>query len=82
MLWTIFIGFLVGLVAKMLMPGRDPGGFILTILLGISGSSMANWLGVKVEIYKDGDVAGFIGSVVGAMIVLLIYRLIFKTKTT
>lgn len=50
MLWTIFIGFLVGLVAKMLMPGRDPGGFILTILLGIAGSSMANWLGVKLEI--------------------------------
>ncbi len=82
MLWTIFIGFLVGLVAKMLMPGRDPGGFILTILLGIAGSSMANWLGVKVEIYKDGEVAGFIGSVVGAMIVLLIYRLIFKPKST
>jgi uncharacterized membrane protein YeaQ/YmgE (transglycosylase-associated protein family) len=82
MLWTIFIGFLVGLVAKMLMPGRDPGGFILTILLGIAGSSMANWLGVKLEIYKYGEAAGFIGSVVGAMIVLAIYRLIFKPKST
>ncbi len=82
MLWTIFIGFLIGLVAKILMPGRDPGGFILTILLGITGSSMANWLGIKIEIYKDGEVAGFIGSVIGAMIVLAIYRLIFKPKST
>lgn len=82
MLWTIFIGFLVGLVAKMLMPGRDPGGFILTILLGIAGSSTANWLGIKAEIYKDGEVAGFIGSVIGAMILLVIYRLIFKPKST
>lgn len=82
MIWTIFIGFLIGLVAKMLMPGRDPGGFILTILLGIAGSSTANWLGIKAGIYKDGEVAGFIGSVVGAMILLAIYRLIFKPKST
>lgn len=80
MLWTIFIGFLVGLVAKILMPGKDPGGFILTIFLGIAGSSTANWLGIKAAIFKDGEVAGFIGSVIGAMILLAIYRLLFRPK--
>ncbi len=82
MIWTIFIGLLVGIVAKFLMPGRDPGGFILTILIGIAGSYTANWLGQKLGIYVDGEIAGFIGSVVGAMILLLIYRLIFKPKST
>ena len=82
MIWTIFIGLLVGIVAKFLMPGRDPGGFILTILIGIAGSYTANWLGQKLGLYADGEVAGFIGSVVGAMILLLIYRLIFRPKST
>jgi uncharacterized membrane protein YeaQ/YmgE (transglycosylase-associated protein family) len=82
MIWTIFIGLLVGIVAKFLMPGRDPGGFILTILIGIAGSYTANWLGQKLGFYADGEIAGFIGSVVGAMILLLIYRLIFKPKST
>ncbi len=82
MIWTIFIGLLVGIVAKFLMPGRDPGGFILTILIGIAGSYTANWLGLKLGFYSDGEVAGFIGSVVGAMILLLIYRLIFRPKST
>jgi uncharacterized membrane protein YeaQ/YmgE (transglycosylase-associated protein family) len=82
MIWTIFIGLLVGIVAKFLMPGRDPGGFILTIILGIAGSSTANWLGINLGLYMDGEVAGFIGSVVGAMILLLIYRLIFRPKST
>lgn len=82
MIWTIFIGLLIGIVAKFLMPGRDPGGFILTILIGIAGSSTANWLGIKAGIYNDGEVAGFIGSVVGAMILLALYRLVFRPKST
>ncbi len=82
MIWTIFIGLLIGIVAKILMPGRDPGGFILTILLGIAGSYTANWLGLKLGFYLEGEVAGFIGSVIGAMILLLIYRLIFRPKST
>jgi uncharacterized membrane protein YeaQ/YmgE (transglycosylase-associated protein family) len=81
MLWTIFIGLIVGIVAKFLMPGRDPGGFILTIIIGIAGSYTANWLGQKLGIYQQGEIAGFIGSVFGAMVLLLIYRLIFKPKT-
>ena len=82
MLWTILIGLLIGIVAKFLMPGRDPGGFILTIILGIAGSATANWLGINAGIYRDGEVAGFIGSVIGAMILLAIYRLIFNPKAT
>ena len=82
MIWTIFIGLLVGIVAKFLMPGRDPGGFILTIILGIAGSYTANWLGLKLGLYADGEVAGFIGSVIGAMILLLIYRFVFRPKST
>ncbi len=82
MIWTIFIGLLVGIVAKFLMPGRDPGGFILTIIIGIAGSYAANWMGQKVGFYQDGEIAGFIGSVFGAMVLLLIYRLVFKPKTS
>lgn len=70
MLWTILIGFLVGLVARALMPGKDSLGFILTILLGIAGSWMGNTLA--------GRQVGFIGSVLGAIVVLLIYRFLKK----
>jgi uncharacterized membrane protein YeaQ/YmgE (transglycosylase-associated protein family) len=75
-LGTIIIGLLVGLVAKFLMPGRDPGGFIVTILLGIVGAFVATYLGQTLGWYQPGEAAGFIGSVIGAMIVLFIYRLI------
>jgi uncharacterized membrane protein YeaQ/YmgE (transglycosylase-associated protein family) len=75
-LGTIIIGFLVGLIAKFLMPGRDPGGFIVTILLGIVGAFVATYLGQTLGWYQPGEAAGFVGSVIGAMIVLFIYRLI------
>lgn len=75
MLWTILIGFLVGLVAKFLMPGRDPGGFIITILLGIVGSAFAGWIGERMGFYTLGDGPGFIASVLGAMALLFLYRL-------
>jgi len=80
-IWTILIGFVVGTIAKLLMPGRDPGGFIVTILLGIAGSFVASYLGQAVGWYRAGQTAGFIMSVVGAMVLLLLYRLIFKRKT-
>ena len=76
MIWSILVGLVVGAVAKLLMPGKDPGGFIITILLGIGGSLLATWLGVKLNFYNAGEPAGFIGSVVGAMLILGIYRLI------
>lgn len=75
-LWTLLIGLIVGGIAKLLMPGRDPGGCIITILLGIAGAFIAGYLGRLVGWYQPGDPAGFIASVIGAMILLLIYRLI------
>jgi uncharacterized membrane protein YeaQ/YmgE (transglycosylase-associated protein family) len=80
-IWTIIVGLVVGAVAKLLMPGKDPGGFIITILLGIAGAFVASYLGQAIGWYKAGESAGFIASVVGAIILLLLYRLIFKRST-
>ena len=77
-LWILVIGLLVGAVAKLLMPGRDPGGCIITILLGIAGALVASYLGQALGWYRPGQPAGFIGSVVGAMLLLLLYRLLFR----
>ncbi len=77
---TIIIGFLAGLVAKMLTPGRDPGGFIITILLGIAGAWVATLLGQAIGWYKVGDGAGFIGATVGAIVLLIVWRLL-RPKT-
>ena len=74
-LWTLIIGLVVGGIAKLLMPGRDPGGCIITMLLGIAGAFIAGYLGRLVGWYQPGEPAGFIASVIGAMILLLIYRL-------
>jgi uncharacterized membrane protein YeaQ/YmgE (transglycosylase-associated protein family) len=79
-IWTIIVGLVVGAVAKLLMPGRDPGGFIITILLGIAGAFVASYLGQAIGWYKAGESAGFIASVLGAIILLLLYRFIFKRK--
>lgn len=73
---TIIIGLLVGVVAKLLMPGRDPGGFIVTTLLGIAGAFVATYLGQAVGVYQVGEAAGFIGAVIGAIILLLLYRMV------
>ena len=80
-IWAIIIGFIVGLVAKLLMPGRDPGGFIVTALLGIIGAVVATWLGQAMGIYAAGQSAGFIGAVIGAIIVLAIYHMIRGRRT-
>lgn len=71
---AIIIGLLAGIVAKLLMPGRDPGGFIVTIVLGIAGALIATWLGRAVGWYGTDQSAGFIGAVVGAVVILAIYR--------
>jgi uncharacterized membrane protein YeaQ/YmgE (transglycosylase-associated protein family) len=75
-IWTLIIGLLAGIVAKFLMPGRDPGGFIITMLLGVAGAFLATYLGQAVGWYQAGEGAGFIGAVVGAVIILIIYRMI------
>ncbi len=79
-IWEIVIGFLVGLVARALMPGSQSLGLIMTTLLGVAGSLVATYLGVAVGFYEAGSSARFIGSVVGAMIVLFVYGLIAKNK--
>jgi uncharacterized membrane protein YeaQ/YmgE (transglycosylase-associated protein family) len=73
---TIIIGLLVGIVAKLLMPGRDPGGFIITAILGIVGAIVATYLGRAMGLYGPNEAAGFIGAVIGAVILLAIYRLL------
>ena len=75
-LGTLVIGLVVGAIAKFLMPGRDPGGCLVTILLGIAGAFVAGFLGRVIGWYDPGQPAGFIASVIGAMLVLLVYRLI------
>ena len=78
---TIIIGLLAGIVAKLLMPGRDPGGFIVTTLLGIFGAIVATYLGQAVGWYRADQGAGFIGAVVGAIIVLAVYRMVVRRST-
>ena len=73
-IWTLLIGLVAGVIAKVLMPGPDPGGFIITMLLGVAGAFVATWLGQAVGWYEAGQGAGFIGAVVGAIILLIIYR--------
>jgi uncharacterized membrane protein YeaQ/YmgE (transglycosylase-associated protein family) len=80
MLWTLLIGLIVGVVAKLLMPGRDPGGFIITILLGIAGSFVGTFIGRSLGMYAANESAGFVMSVIGAIILLAIYHM-FRRRT-
>jgi uncharacterized membrane protein YeaQ/YmgE (transglycosylase-associated protein family) len=75
-LWMLIIGLVVGAIAKLIMPGKDPGGIIVTIILGIAGAFLAGFLGRAMGWYGEGDAAGFIASVIGAIILLIIYRMI------
>ena len=77
---TIFIGLIVGLIARFLKPGDDSKGWIMTILLGIGGALLATYGGQAVGIYRAGEAAGFIGAVVGAIILLVIYGLISRKR--
>lgn len=77
---AIVIGLLVGIVAKLLMPGKDPGGCIITMVIGLVGSTVGAYLGQAFGLYKVGEPAGFIGSVLGAMLLLFIYRLVLGKK--
>lgn len=76
----LVIGLLVGIVAKFLMPGDDPGGFIITTLLGIAGSFVAGYIGRAAGWYALGEPVSFVASVIGAIILLLIYRLAFGRR--
>lgn len=78
LIWMALIGLIAGALAKWIMPGRDPGGWFITMLLGIVGAILAGFLGRAVGWYEPGEGAGLIASVLGAILVLWIYR---KTKT-
>ena len=75
-LWMIVIGLVIGAFAKLLMPGRDPGGVVMTMLLGIAGSIVAGFIGRSAGWYAQGERAGFIASVLGAILLLVLYRAI------
>ena len=79
-IWTILIGFVAGLVAKMLTPGRDPSGFFITAAIGIAGSLIATYVGQAVGWYQAGESAGFIGAVIGAIVLLVIYHLVRRSS--
>lgn len=78
--WLIF-GLVVGIVAKFLMPGRDPGGFVVTALIGIVGALLGGYLGRAVGWYREGDPVGFVMAVIGAIILLVLYRMIIGRRT-
>ena len=72
----IISGLIIGVIAKLLMPGRDPGGFIITILLGIAGMFVGSFIGRAVGLYKPGQPAGWIVSILGALVLLVLYHLL------
>jgi uncharacterized membrane protein YeaQ/YmgE (transglycosylase-associated protein family) len=75
-IWILAIGLVIGFIAKLLMPGKDPGGCIITMLIGIAGAFVASYLGRAIGWYEPGQPASFIASIVGAMLLLLLYRLV------
>lgn len=82
-LWTLIIGLVVGAIAKLLMPGRDPGGIIVTMLIGVAGALLAGFVGRSLGWYSDpGTAPGIIASVVGAVILLFLYRLFAGRRGT
>src|SRR4029450_13075838 len=77
--WIVF-GLIVGALAKLVMPGRDPGGIIVTIVLGIVGAVLGGWLGRAIGLYGPGEPAGFVMALIGALILLGLYRLLFARR--
>ena len=81
-IWTIIIGFIAGVIAKFVMPGdNEPKGFILTTILGVIGAFVATYLGQAVGWYRAGESAGFIGAIVGAVILLFLYSLVMGRRS-
>jgi uncharacterized membrane protein YeaQ/YmgE (transglycosylase-associated protein family) len=79
-LWTIIVGLVVGALAKLFMPGKDPGGIIVTILLGIAGAFVAGFIGKTFGLYHPRQAPGIIASILGAMLLLFIYRLVVRRR--
>jgi len=81
-LWTIVVGLVVGALAKLIMPGRDPGGLIVTMLLGIAGAFIASFVGRQLGWYGPGQSAGIVASIIGAVVLLLLYRMFQRPSRT
>ena len=81
-LWMLIIGLIIGAIAKLIMPGKDPGGIIVTMLIGIVGALIAGFLGRALGWYQEGEPAGFIASVIGAILLLIVYRMIIGRRVT
>src|SRR4051812_20161690 len=81
-LWVAIIGLVVGALAKLIMPGRDPGGIFVTMLIGIAGSFIATFIGRAMGMYQNGEAAGFIMSLIGAIILLALYRMMVGRRAT
>lgn len=80
LLGWILIGLVAGVLGKLIMPGKDPGGFIVTILLGIAGALLAGFLGQALGVYEQGEVAGWVGAILGSLALLIIYRLVMQSR--
>jgi uncharacterized membrane protein YeaQ/YmgE (transglycosylase-associated protein family) len=81
LLWSLIVGLVVGVIAKAIHPGKDPGGIVVTMLIGIVGSLLAGFLGRALGVYHEGDAGpGIIASVIGAVILLVIYRALFRRR--
>ncbi len=81
-IWSLIVGLIVGALAKLLMPGRDPGGIVITMLLGVAGAYVGTLIGRAIGLYSEGSSAGFIISIIGAMVLLAIYRIFQKRRTS
>ena len=77
--WIVF-GLVIGIIAKLLMPGKDPGGFIVTALLGIAGALVGGFVGRAMGFYREGEAAGYLMSIVGAIILLALYRMLVRRR--
>jgi uncharacterized membrane protein YeaQ/YmgE (transglycosylase-associated protein family) len=80
LIWTLIVGLIVGAIAKLLMPGKDPGGIIVTMLIGIAGAFLASFLGRALGWYEANDGAGIIASILGAMLLLFLYRMVTRNR--
>ena len=81
LLWSLIVGLVIGVIAKAIHPGKDPGGIVVTMLIGVVGSLLAGFLGRALGVYHEGDAGpGIIASVIGAVVLLVIYRALFRRR--
>ncbi|MEO5666802.1 MAG: GlsB/YeaQ/YmgE family stress response membrane protein [Bdellovibrionota bacterium] len=80
MIWALLVGLVVGAIAKFIMPGKDPGGIIVTMLLGIGGAMLAHFIGTSTGSYRSEEPVGLLGAVLGSIVILIIYRIIVRKR--